>query len=166
MFTDPGLSEDAVDALVHFLFFSSQSSPWVTSALASLPPRGQPHLQFYQHPASQSPRTSKQRDLTRMLAVDQMMQPFDTQGWVDVHALLRSLAREKDFAHAVTQLVPLVTTMFQKSVGFLENGEWRELFLLLFLLLELALCFCYLELYAYSDYYLLKVRFVGGVHSR
>ena len=66
----------------------------------------------------------------------------------------------------MTQLVPLVTTMFQKSVGFLENGEWRELFLLLFLLLELALCFCYLELYAYSDYYLLKVRFVGEFHSR
>lgn len=155
-----------MDALVHFLFFLSQSSPWVTSALASLPPRGRPHLQFYQHPSSQSPRTSKQRDLARILAVDQMTQPFDTQGWADVHALLQSLAQEKDFARAVTQLVPLVTTMFQKSVCFLENGEWRELFLLLFLLVELALCFCFLELYAYSDYYLLKVRVVGGFHSR
>lgn len=70
---------------------------------------------------------------------------------------LQQRLQRNEFPKIVAILKPLVTSIYQKSVEFLEDAKWKEFVELEYWMLFLSISWCYLELYKYGFYYLTKV---------
>ena len=75
---------------------------------------------------------------------------------------LQTLLQQNRFPKIVAILKPFVTTLYQKSVEFLEDAKWKEFLELEYWMLFLSISCCYLELYKYGFYYLTKVGTIFG----
>ena len=76
---------------------------------------------------------------------------------------LQQLLQRNEFPKIVAILKPLVPTIYQKSVEFLEDAKWKEFLELEYWMLFLSISCCFLELYKYGFYYLTKVGAVFGI---
>ena len=158
---------DKCDYLAYYLHF--QKSKWICYA----PPFLQPFLRFYDSPSIVDARDNSLRvvlsldrgNRTEIInadlgefhpSEDHSFFQFMTDGdYVEFQKSLQS----NDFSKVVTILKPVVSQMYQKSIEYLEDANWKGFLELEYWMLLLSFSWCFLELYQYGFYYLIKVEF-------
>ena len=156
------------DYLAYYLHF--QKSEWICYA----PPFLQPFLRFYDSPSIVDARDDS---LRAMLLIDRgyrteiINADLGEFHQLEEHSLFQFITDEEyfglqkylqsnDFSKVVTILKPMVSLMYQKSVEYLEDANWKGFLELEYWMLLLSFAWCYLELYKYGFYYLIKVEFI------
>lgn len=154
-------------------FLHLEHSSWIPFS----PPFLSPFLGFYDSPTAEK---ALDESLKKALFLDRGNSSDETNPFIgafhpskehsffcfvsdETFCELQQLLQRNEFPKIVAILKPLVPTIYQKSVEFLEDAKWKEFLELEYWMLFLSISCCFLELYKYGFYYLTKVGAIFGI---